>query len=347
VKFAWDRYNKTNEESSCWVRVSQAWAGTGFGNIAIPRVGQEVIVDFLNGDPDQPIITGRTYHAANRAPGDLPGTKTQMAIRSQTYKGNGYNELMFEDQTGQELLSMHAQKDMKTVVLNNRDTNVKVDHTETIGHNQKVTVGLRQTVKIGKESAAGHDQTITVAHDRSITVRNDQTLKVTRDRTVNSGRDDNLYVERDLKVTVKGNQEHNTTKDHISLVKGSHSLEVKGDQAQKVAGALGVDAQGDIVLQSGSKITLQVGSSFVVIHPGGIDITGLKINLNGGGSPGTAVKTLEAAVLSRLGDEEGSEDEPLEDESGSSVGNSSSSSDGSGKQDEPESEESGIWFLFS
>jgi len=325
------------------VRVSQAWAGTGFGNIAIPRVGQEVIVDFLNGDPDQPIITGRTYHAANRAPGDLPGTKTQMAIRSQTYKGNGYNELMFEDQTGQELLSMHAQKDMKTVVLNNRDTNVKIDHTETIGNNQKVTVGLGQTVKIGKENAAGHDQNITVAHDRSITVRNDQTLKVTRDRAVNSGRDDNLYVERDRKVTVKGSKQHSTTKDHISLVKGHHSLEVKGDLAQKVAGALGVDAQGDIVLQSGSKITLRVGSSFVVIHPGGIDITGLKINLNGGGSPGTAVKTLEAAVLSRLGDGDDSGSEPPEDEDGSG-------GDNSGEQDEPKDEdepdEYNIQFTF-
>ncbi|SUW65141.1 Uncharacterized protein conserved in bacteria [Buttiauxella agrestis] len=336
VKFAWDRYNKTNEESSCWVRVSQAWAGTGFGNIAIPRVGQEVIVDFLNGDPDQPIITGRTYHAANRSPGDLPGTKTQMAIRSQTYKGNGYNELMFDDQTGQELLSMHAQKDMKTVVLNNRDTNVKVNHSETIGHNQQVTVGLGQTVKVGQENAAGHDQTITVAHDRSITVRNDQTLKVTRDRTVNSGRDDNLYVERDRKITVKGSQQQNTTKDHISLVKGNRSLEVKGDLAQKVAGSLGVDAQGDIVLQSNSKLTLKVGSSFIVIHPGGVDITGLKINLNGGGSPGAAVKTLQAAVLSRLSDKEDSGSEPPEDEDGSG---GSSGGDSSGEQDEQKGED--------
>ncbi|KFC83328.1 VgrG family protein [Buttiauxella agrestis ATCC 33320] len=244
---------------------------------------------------------------------------------------------MFEDQTGQELLSMHAQKDMKTVVLNNRDTNVKVDHTETIGNNQQVTVGLGQTVKIGKESVAGHDQTITVAHDRSITVRNDQTLKVTRDRTVNSGRDDNLYVERDRKVTVKGSQQHSTTKDHISLVKGSHSLEVKGDQAQKVAGALGVDAQGDIVLQSNSKITLKMGSSFIVIHPGGVDITGLKINLNGGGSPGTAVKTLEAAVLSRLGDEDDSADESPEDSD--EGGGGDSGGDGSGEQDEPKDED--------
>ncbi|EIP7203429.1 type VI secretion system tip protein VgrG, partial [Salmonella enterica] len=89
VRFHWDRYCPGNEDSSCWVRVSQAWAGAGFGNLAIPRVGQEVIVDFLNGDPDQPIIMGRTYHQDNRSPGSLPGTKTQMTIRSKTYKRSG------------------------------------------------------------------------------------------------------------------------------------------------------------------------------------------------------------------------------------------------------------------
>ncbi|HAN7669071.1 TPA: type VI secretion system tip protein VgrG, partial [Escherichia coli] len=99
VKFHWDRYHGMTEASSCWVRVSQAWAGPGFGNLAIPRVGQEVIVDFLNGDPDQPIIMGRTYHEDNRSPGSLPGTKTQMTIRSKTYKGSGFNELRFEDAT--------------------------------------------------------------------------------------------------------------------------------------------------------------------------------------------------------------------------------------------------------
>ncbi|EGK0752848.1 type VI secretion system tip protein VgrG, partial [Salmonella enterica] len=122
VRFHWDRYCPGNEDSSCWVRVSQAWAGAGFGNLAIPRVGQEVIVDFLNGDPDQPIIMGRTYHQDNRSPGSLPGTKTQMTIRSKTYKRSGFNELRFEDATGQEELYMHAQKDMTTEVLHDRTT---------------------------------------------------------------------------------------------------------------------------------------------------------------------------------------------------------------------------------
>ncbi|MBW9568448.1 type VI secretion system tip protein VgrG, partial [Escherichia coli] len=124
VKFNWDRYNPSNQDSSCWIRVAQAWAGTGFGNLAIPRVGQEVIVDFLNGDPDQPIIMGRTYHHENRTPGSLPGTKTQMTIRSKTYKGSGFNELKFDDATGKEQVYIHAQKNMNTEVLNNRTTDV-------------------------------------------------------------------------------------------------------------------------------------------------------------------------------------------------------------------------------
>ncbi|EMD4633773.1 type VI secretion system tip protein VgrG, partial [Salmonella enterica] len=190
VRFHWDRYCPGNEDSSCWVRVSQAWAGAGFGNLAIPRVGQEVIVDFLNGDPDQPIIMGRTCHQDNRSPGSLPGTKTQMTIRSKTYKGSGFNELRFEDATNQEQVYIHAQKDMDTEVLNDRSTKVRHDHTESIGNNQKITVVKGQTVSVGTKKEGGHDQTITVANNRSITVRNDQTLKVTNDRMAGISHDD-------------------------------------------------------------------------------------------------------------------------------------------------------------
>ncbi|EEJ6715606.1 type VI secretion system tip protein VgrG, partial [Salmonella enterica] len=171
VRFHWDRYCPGNEDSSCWVRVSQAWAGAGFGNLAIPRVGQEVIVDFLNGDPDQPIIMGRTYHQDNRSPGSLPGTKTQMTIRSKTYKRSGFNELRFEDATGQEELYMHAQKDMTTEVLHDRTTTVNNNHTET------VVVG--QVVNVGSKKENGHDQKITVANDQKTTVVNNQITEIT------------------------------------------------------------------------------------------------------------------------------------------------------------------------
>ncbi|HCT8755604.1 TPA: type VI secretion system tip protein VgrG, partial [Escherichia coli] len=349
VKFHWDRYHGMTEESSCWVRVSQAWAGPGFGNLAIPRVGQEVIVDFLNGDPDQPIIMGRTYHEDNRSPGDLPGTKTQMTIRSKTYKGSGFNELRFEDATSNEQVYIHAQKNMDTEVLNDRTTDVKHDHTETIGNDQKITVVKGQTVQVGTRKEGGHDQSITVANDRRITVRNDQTLKVTNDRTVSVSHDDGLYVRNDRRVTVKGKQEHKTTGNHVSLVEGKHSLVVKGDLARKVSGALGIKVDGEIVLESSSRISLKVGGSFVVIHSGGVDIVGPKINLNSGGSPGTPVTTLQPAVLKTPGGEKSGDGSDSGEENGDSGGSCVTGSGGGDDRcdDEDEPEKYTLQFHFT
>ncbi|HDV1495739.1 TPA: type VI secretion system tip protein VgrG, partial [Escherichia coli] len=345
VKFHWDRYHGMTEASSCWVRVSQAWAGPGFGNLAIPRVGQEVIVDFLNGDPDQPLVMGRTYHEDNRSPGSLPGTKTQMTIRSKTYKGSGFNELRFEDATSNEQVYIHAQKNMDTEVLNDRTTDVKHDHTETIGNDQKITVVKGQTVQVGTKKEGGHDQSITVANDRCITVRNDQTLQVTNDRTVSVSHDDGLYVKNDRKVTVKGKQEHKTTGNHISLVEGKHSLEVKGDLAEKVSGALGIKVDGDIVLESSSRISLKVGGSFIVIQPGGVDIAGPKINLNGGGSAGTPVGTMQPAVLEAPEDESSDDGS---DDSGEDSGNpAGSDGGGDGGDDEDDPEKYTLQFHFT
>ena len=326
-------------------------AGAGFGNLAIPRVGQEVIVDFLNGDPDQPIIMGRTYHQDNRSPGTLPGTKTQMTIRSKTYKGGGFNELKFDDATGNEQVYIHAQKNMDTEVLNNRTTDVKVDHTETIGNNQSITVGLGQTITVGKENASGHDRTVTVAHDQrnttgndrqvavghddTVTVKNDRKTEVMHDRREQVGNDETLVVGNDRKMSVKGKQEQTTTGDHISLVKGMKSLEVKGDLAQKISGALGIKVQSDIVLESSSRISLKVGGSFVVIHPGGVDIMGPKINLNSGGSPGTPVGTLQPAVLKALA----SEGDVMPEQNNSEDSNNPENNDSSKEQNEPESDE--------
>ncbi|MCN2086137.1 type VI secretion system tip protein VgrG, partial [Escherichia coli] len=348
VKFHWDRYHGMTEESSCWVRVSQAWAGPGFGNLAIPRVGQEVIVDFLNGDPDQPIIMGRTYHEDNRSPGDLPGTKTQMTIRSKTYKGSGFNELRFEDATSNEQVYIHAQKNMDTEVLNDRTTDVKHDHTETIGNDQKITVVKGQTVQVGTRKEGGHDQSITVANDRCITVRNDQTLQVTNDRTVSVSHDDGLYVRNDRKVTVEGKQEHKTTGNHVSLVEGKHSLVVKGDLARKVSGALGIKVDGDIVLESSSRISLKVGGSFVVIHSGDVDIVGPKINLNSGGSPGTPVPTLQPTVLKTPGGEKSGDGSDSGEENEYPGGSGLAGSGGGDRgDDEDEPEKYTLQFHFT
>src|SRR4051812_40393388 len=116
VQFHWDRQGRSDANSSCWLRVSQAWAGAGFGAIQIPRIGQEVIVDFLEGDPDQPIITGRVYNAHQMPPHKLPGAAVNSGIRSSTVKGQGNNELTFDDTAGKEHVYLRAQYGMSTMV---------------------------------------------------------------------------------------------------------------------------------------------------------------------------------------------------------------------------------------
>ena len=148
IQFPWDRYGKYNDLSSCWIRVAQNWAGGTWGHIAIPRIGHEVIVDFLEGDPDQPIVTGRTYHTANPPPYPLPMNKTRMTIKSNTHKGKGFNELRFEDQAGKEEVFIHAQKDQNNVVLNDETTQVGHDRTENVGNDETITIGNDQVSKI-------------------------------------------------------------------------------------------------------------------------------------------------------------------------------------------------------
>ncbi len=116
VHFPWDRYSNGDDKSSCWIRVAQGWAGSQYGMMAIPRIGHEVIVSFLHGDPDQPIITGRTYHATNVPPYTLPVNKTKTVWRSESHQGEGYNELTFEDQSGSEQVYLHAQRDWQSSV---------------------------------------------------------------------------------------------------------------------------------------------------------------------------------------------------------------------------------------
>lgn len=127
VQFPWDRYAEPNDTASCWVRVAQGWAGGGYGSIAIPRIGHEVIVSFLEGDPDQPLVTGRTYHAVNTAPYPLPEHKTRTVLRTQSHKAEGFNELRFEDEAGEEQIWLHAQKDLELLTLNDRTEEIHND----------------------------------------------------------------------------------------------------------------------------------------------------------------------------------------------------------------------------
>ncbi|MBT2787151.1 MULTISPECIES: type VI secretion system tip protein TssI/VgrG [unclassified Halomonas] len=138
VQFPWDRYAEPNETASCWVRVAQDWAGGGYGSMAIPRIGNETVVSFLEGDPDQPIITGRTYHAVNTPPYPLPEHKTRTVIRTQSHKSVGFNELRFEDATGEEQIWLHAQKDLELLTLNDRTEEIKRDSHLKV-HNDRIS----------------------------------------------------------------------------------------------------------------------------------------------------------------------------------------------------------------
>ncbi|MER2906791.1 type VI secretion system Vgr family protein [Morganella morganii] len=179
LQFPWDRYGASDDQSSCWVRVSQGWAGGQYGLIAIPRIGHEVIVSFLEGDPDQPIVTGRTFHATNPSPYPLPANKTRTSLRTSTHKGAGFNELRFEDQAGQEEVFIHAQKDMNTVVLNNRSTTVTADHTESVGGNQTVSVVKDQSTEIqGQQTVAISGSRSTVVGDVTATEEIHDSLQV-------------------------------------------------------------------------------------------------------------------------------------------------------------------------
>lgn len=157
VQFHWDREGAYDADSSCWMRVSQGWAGGGFGMIAIPRVGQEVLVGFLEGDPDLPVVVGRLYNGTSRVPYDLPKHKTRSGWRSDSSPGSGgFNELMFEDAKGQELVYVQAERDMQQVVKRNESVSVGVNRQATIGAVDESLVGTRYNVTMrGQEGGGG------------------------------------------------------------------------------------------------------------------------------------------------------------------------------------------------
>ncbi|MFK0689364.1 type VI secretion system Vgr family protein [Mesorhizobium sp. IMUNJ 23033] len=198
VQFHWDRLGKKDENSSCFVRVSQTWAGSNWGFIQIPRIGQEVIVDFIEGDPDLPIITGRVYNASQMPPYGLPGNATQSGWKSDSsLGGGGYNELMFEDKAGSELVNFQAQKDHKLLIKNDRtklvqhDQSDRIDHDakHSVGHNLDEDVGNNKTVKVGVDQTTniGNNDTETVGVNRSLTVGSNETIGIGANSTETIG----------------------------------------------------------------------------------------------------------------------------------------------------------------
>lgn len=179
VQFHWDREGQRNENSSCWIRVGQLWAGAGWGAMFIPRIGHEVIVDFIEGDPDRPIIIGRVYHGNNRPPYGLPDEKTKSTIKSNTSPGgDGSNEIRFEDKAGEEEIYIHAQYDRNDVVENDQSTTVHNNRTTTVDQDDEENIGKDQTITVGGK------QSLDVTSDRTVTVLANHTEQVTGDKSV-------------------------------------------------------------------------------------------------------------------------------------------------------------------
>ncbi|MFO0014843.1 MAG: type VI secretion system Vgr family protein [Planctomycetota bacterium] len=290
VQFHWDREGKRDENTCCWVRVSQTHAGPGFGGIDIPRIGEEVIVSFIEGDPDRPVITGRLYHAENRPPFDLPKYKTRSGFRTKTYKGDGYNEIIFEDKTDDECIFMHAQKDLEVRVLN--------DVTSRVFGNQHQVVGWE------KDGQKGGDLVETVYQDKHVNVKRHQFEHVEGSMALIVGGGDaasggnlDVVIERDKceliegesNTMINGHRNESVGGDVSSAIGGSHNLAASKDIAME-AGAMG-----DIHLKAGMKVIIEAGmqlslvgpGGFIDIGPSGVTIQGILVNINSGGSKGT------------------------------------------------------------
>ena len=271
LQFHWDRYGQKNEKSSCWVRVSSPWAGKSFGFMQVPRIGQEVVVDFLEGDPDQPIITGRVYNAEQMPPWELPANMTQSGVLSRSSKGGAYgnaNALRFEDKKGAEQLWLHAEKDQLTEVEHDEDkwvgndrrktvdhdetTQVKHDRTETVGNNETITIGVDRREQVGKNETiaigvnrtetVGANENIAIGANRSITVGASETATVALQRTHMVGINETIAIGAAQEIAIGAAQ--------VVAVGAAQSITVGVNQSTSV----GVNQSTDVGANQSSKV---------------------------------------------------------------------------------------------
>jgi type VI secretion system secreted protein VgrG len=255
LHFYWDRRGRRDQHSSCWVRCSAAWAGKGWGQFSVPRIGQEVLVDFLEGDPDRPVVVGRVYNAEQPPPcnpGAVGGVVS--GLRSKTHKGAGYNAIEMDDTAGKELVSVHAQYDMDTRVEHDERVTVGNDRTESVGHDERVSIG--------------NDRTASVEKNETLTVGENQSLSVGKDQTVSVGKDQSLAV--------AGNRSKSVGKDETVDVGAGRTTSVGKDDTLHVGNRLVVDAGDEIVLRTGD-------ASLTMARDGTITLRGADIRVQGSG----------------------------------------------------------------
>ncbi len=250
VQFHWDRYGKKDENSSCWIRVSHPWAGSGFGGVHIPRIGQEVIVDYLNGDPDQPLIVGRVYNSMQPHPWGLPAAATQSGFLTRSTLGGNYetaNALRFEDKRGEEQVWLHAER--------NQDIEVENDETHWVGRDRAKTIDRDETNHIKR------DRTETVDNNETITVHNDRKERVDHNETISIGDNRSEDVGKNESVSIGDNQTHSVGKNRTRSVGDNESVTVGGNRLRAVGAAESISIALAQSLNVGVSRSTQIGVS--------------------------------------------------------------------------------------
>jgi type VI secretion system secreted protein VgrG len=248
VQFHWDRYGKQDENSSCWVRVSHPWAGKNWGAVAIPRIGQEVVVSFLEGDPDRPLITGRVYNGDCMPPYGLPASAVISGLKSNSTKGGGgYNEYVMDDTKGNELIREHGQYDKDSTIENDLREHVLHDRFRDVTNNETVEVGNDRSKTIG------HDETTKVGNDRTESVGRDETISIGANRTETVGSNETISIGKNRKETVGSNETISIGSDRTESVGKNESITIGSNRTEKVGA--------DESITIGSGRTEQVGKS--------------------------------------------------------------------------------------
>jgi type VI secretion system secreted protein VgrG len=256
VQFHWDRLGKSDETSSCWVRVQQGWAGKGWGMMFVPRIGMEVVVSFLEGDPDRPLVTGCVYNGDAMPPYTLPADQTKSTIKSNTSKGgNGFNEIRFEDKKDSEEIFVQAEKDFNRVVKNN------------------------DTLKVGFEKKDKGDQTIDIANDQSLDVGNDRKVHVKNDQTV--------AIDNNLSTTVKNDETRKVDNNQSVkvgnkiVIEANTSIELKvGGSSVKIEAAKITIKSPEIAVQSDANTEIKAGAMMQVKSGAVMTIEGALVKIN-------------------------------------------------------------------
>jgi type VI secretion system secreted protein VgrG len=282
VQFHWDRYSPANENSPCWVRVSQLWAGKNWGAVFLPRIGQEVIVEFLDGNPDRPIVTGAVYNGESKPPYPLPDNATMSTIKSNSSKGGqGFNEIRFEDKKGSEQVFTHAEKD--------QDIRVKNDTKEWIGKDRHLIVKAKQyeLVEGDKHDHVKGDQLLKVDGNLGRTVAKDEIGKITGNEHLNVTGDHVLKVGGNYHQSITGSHHEKTTSDIRLSTDGNMDLKSASGSALVSDGNVHVKGM-VVVIEASMQLSLKAGSNFIDIGPAGVSISGTPlVNINSGGSAGS------------------------------------------------------------